>query len=102
MRARVIWAGAALAAGMVMAVASARADGYPPFYGYSPYFGGPATYFTPEDTIRQVTTPKGGEYGFGTRTYYRGGPYWGYEPTPRRFGHAYRTRRSTRVLVRKY
>lgn len=64
---------------------AARADGYPPFFGYSPYFGSPTTYFTPEDTVHEVVRPgDGGQYGFGTRTYYRGGPFWAYQSTQRR------------------
>jgi hypothetical protein len=103
MRARTIWAGPMVAAGLVAAAGAAQADGYPPFYGYSPYFGGPAPYFTPDDTIHEVTTEKGGEYGFGTRTYYRGGPFWTYQATPRRFVRARPTRHASRhVLRRRY
>jgi hypothetical protein len=80
-----------------------RADGYPPYFGYSPYFGGPTTYFTPEDTIHEVTKPAdGGEFGFGTRTYYRGGPFWAYQETPRRrIAPARYSNRHARRVVRK-
>jgi hypothetical protein len=63
---------------------AARADGYPPFFGYSPYFGSPTTYFTPEDTVHEATSAGLGDTGFGTRTYYRGGPFWAYQSTQRR------------------
>ncbi len=102
---RAIGMASVLAAGLLGASSAVRADGYPPFFGYSPYFGGPTTYFTGEDTIREVTRPDtGGEYGFGTRTYYRGGPFWAYQATPRRaIARArYSSRRASRtVLIRK-
>lgn len=102
MRATAIWAGAFLAMGLA-AAGAARADGYPPFFGYSPYLGGPTPYFTPDDTIHEVTKPaQGGEWGFGTRTYYRGGPFWGYEPTPHRHvASVPYSRRHARRVVRK-
>ncbi|MBV9078004.1 MAG: hypothetical protein JO048_11025, partial [Methylobacteriaceae bacterium] len=60
-----------------LAAAPASADGYPPFYGYSPYFGRPAPYFTAESDVQQVTTVA----EFPVRTYYRGGPFYGYHET---------------------
>ena len=54
-----------LATGLVAAAGAAQADGYPPFYGYSPYLGGPAPYFTPDDTIYQATTESGGDHRNG-------------------------------------
>lgn len=87
---------AAAAAMLVAAAGVAHADGYPPFYGYSPYFGQTTTYFTPDDTIHQVTKPLNGEYGFGTRTYYRGGPFWTYQPNIRRAADA----RARQVVLR--
>ena len=80
------------ALGLGVSLGAARADGYPPFYGYSDYFGGPRVYFTPDDTIRETTSEVGGEYGFGTRTYYRGGPFWGYGRDVRRPVYASRER----------
>jgi hypothetical protein len=77
----------------------ARADGYQPFYGYSPYFGRPGTYFTPESDVQQVTTPQDASFGFGKRTYYRGGPFWTYHPAQTRSVRA--VRRSRTVLRTK-
>lgn len=88
-------------AGMLASVPSARADGYPPFYGYSPYLGRPTVYFTPESDVQQATTSRDG--GFDVRTYYRGGPFWRYEPVgPRRgAGRTIRPRRHIAVLRRR-
>lgn len=99
-------AGFVAAAGLAGLAAStaARADGYPPFFGYSPYFGSPTPYFTPEDTIHEVTSAGVGDSGFGTRTYYRGGPFWGYQSNQRRrvAPARYVSRHSRRtVLIRK-
>ena len=83
---------------------TALADGGQPFYGYSPYFGQPAPYFTPDNDVRQATSEEGGSYGFGTRTYYRGGPFWHYRPVSRtlRPHDARRSARHARVLRRRY
>ncbi len=81
MIARMKLAPAALIVGLVVGASAARADGYPPFYGYSTYFGGPATYFTDDTDVQQVTKPLDGVFGFGTRTYYRGGPFWALHPS---------------------
>lgn len=89
---------AALALGLVAAAPAARADGYPPFFGYSAYFGGPAPYFTPDTDVQQTTLHREDSAGFGTRTYHRGGPFWGYRPARVRASHAaprpYRARRN--------
>ncbi len=88
-------------AGTVAVVSSARADGYPPFYGYSPYLGRPTVYFTPESDVQQATTQR--TDGFDVRTYYRGGPFWRYEQIgPRRgAGRTTRTRRRLAILRRR-
>ena len=93
-------AAAVVAGGLMMGVGATRADGYPPFYGYSDYFGGPAADFTPETDVQQVTRPEGGYFGFGTRTYYRGGPFWAYKATRvARASTVRKGRRSSRRIV---
>jgi hypothetical protein len=89
---------ATVAVGVVFAGA-ARADGFPPFYGYSPYLGGPAVYFTPEEDVRIGSVQSGGLPGMGTRTYYRGGPFFTYQSNKRQefYGPRHRTRRATLV-----
>lgn len=85
----------------MLGLGTAHADGYPPFYGYSPYFGGPRTYFTPDDDVRSASTLSAGLPAFGTRTYYRGGPFWHYKAVGvRRAYHPHRYRRRV-VLIRK-
>ncbi|NNM75217.1 hypothetical protein [Enterovirga aerilata] len=74
----VIMAAGAVAVGAALA-GPAAADGHPPFYGYSPYLGGPAAYFTPEDDVRAASVQSDGLPGMGTRTYYRGGPFFTYQ-----------------------
>lgn len=97
---RRFWMGAAAVLAL-SGVSPALADGYPPFYGYSPYFGGPATYFSPDADVQQVTKFKDGEPGFGTRTYYRGGPFWTYRPTTVRGRYTgARERRARRSVLR--
>ena len=88
----------ALAFGAVCAVAGtgAQADSFPPFYGYSGYFGAPTTYYTRDPDVQQVTTIKDGYQGFGTRTYTTGGPFWGYK-SHRRFLREQRSRDALRV-----
>ncbi len=88
-------------AGTFASAPSARADGYPPFYGYSPYLGRPTVYFTPESDVQQATTQR--KDGFDVRTYYRGGPFWRYEQIgPRRSAsRALRSRRHMAVLRRR-
>lgn len=83
-------------AGTLAAAPSAHADGYPPFYGYSPYLGRPTVYFTPENDVQQATTQR--DSGFNVRTYYRGGPFWRFEGIGPRRGAA-RTTRSRRHLA---
>lgn len=74
----------AIIAGAAVTSAPARADGFPPYYGYSTYFGGPVTYFTHEPDVQQATAFRNGVPT--TRTYYRGGPFYGYRPNaPERF-----------------
>lgn len=89
---------AAAAIGSAFA-APARADGYPPFYGYSPYLGGPVAYFSPESDVRAASVISDGLPNGGTRTYYRGGPFFTYQPTKARVTPRYRSRRE--VLVTK-
>lgn len=69
---------AAVALGTALAP-PARADGYPPFYGYSPYLGGPVAYFTPEEDVRVASVISEGLPNAGTRTYHRGGPFFTYQ-----------------------
>ena len=86
---RTRWLGRAAAVALALgASGSAQADGYLPFYGYSPYFGGPTTYFSQESDVQQVTKARDGDFGFGTRTYYRGGPFWAYRSSHAGRGHA--------------
>ena len=87
-------------AGMVLA-GSASADGFPPFYGYSPYLGGPAVYFTPEEDVRAASIQGEGLPGMGTRTYYRGGPFFTYQSVKRRGAYAPRHTRRRATLVTK-
>ena len=85
-----------------LGLGAAKADGYPPFYGYSPYFGGPATYFTPTPDVHSASTLSDGLPGMGTRTYYRGGPFWHYRSVAvRRAYHPRHHYRRRTVLVRK-
>lgn len=91
----------ALAVSAMLAVAcvgEARADGYPPFYGYSGYFGGPTVFFTPHDDVRQATTMYDGEPR--TVTYYRGGPFYGYRPKTRRAFAPHRHHRRAALRMR--
>jgi len=73
-------AAAAGAVALLCGAASARADDGVPFYGYSGYFGRPTTYYTRDPDVQQVTVPRGGDFGFGVRTYTTGGPFWRYKP----------------------
>lgn len=70
---------AMLGAGLLGAV-PAKADGMPPFYGYSGYFGQPAVYYTRGTDVQQATTMRDGYQGFGVTTYTAGGPFWRYKP----------------------
>lgn len=88
-------AAAMVAIGMVAAT-SAQADGFPPFYGYSGYFGAPTTFYTRDPDVQQVTRIKDGHQGFGTRTYTTGGPFWGYK-SHRRVLREHRSRGTLRV-----
>ncbi len=91
---------ATVAAGIALA-GPAFADGFPPFYGYSPYLGGPAVYFTPEDDVRAASIQSEGLPGMGTRTYYRGGPFFTYQSAKRKGAYAPRHSRRRAVLVTK-
>lgn len=96
-----VLAAIAALAGTLALANPARADGYPPFYGYSPYLGRPTVYFTPESDVQQATTQH--EDGFGVRTYYRGGPFWRYDAVGPRRGarRTVRSRRHMAVLRRR-
>ena len=59
--------------------ATARADGYVPFYGYVDYYGGPAVAYTHDTDVQQTTRPVDGLLGFGVRSYSAGGPFWAYK-----------------------
>lgn len=94
-----------LAAGGILALClvggRAEAEGYPPFYGYSPYFGGPAVYFTPDTDVRVATTQDGSAFGIDKRTYYYGGPFYHFQPSPvRHASHPRRHRRHTVLRTR--
>ncbi len=66
-----------LAAGFtLLGVTGASASGPIPFYGYSPYFGGPSPYYTYDEDVQVSSTQSYGMPGFGTRVYSRGGPFW--------------------------
>ena len=91
---------AALAVGAAFA-APAHADGFPPFYGYSPYLGGPAVYFTPEEDVRVASVIGEGLPGMGTRTYYRGGPFFTYQSVRPTRAYAPRQTRRRPVLATK-
>jgi hypothetical protein len=80
---------------------AAKADGFPPFYGYSPYLGGPAVYFTPEEDVRAASIVGEGLPGMGTRTYYRGGPFFTYQSAKRARAYAPRHGRRRATLVTK-
>ena len=58
---------------------SALADGYPPYFGFSGYYGQPAPYYTRDSDVHQATRYEGGSSAFGVRTYTAGGPFWGYK-----------------------
>ncbi|WP_375461310.1 hypothetical protein [uncultured Enterovirga sp.] len=70
---------AAFGAAAVIAATAAQADSFPPFYGYSGYFGAPTTYYTRDLDVQQSTRMRDGYQGFGVRTYTTGGPFWGYK-----------------------
>ena len=77
-------------AGILFAAAPAQAGGSSPYYGFSGYFGGPATYYTRDTDVQQATTMRDGSQGAGVRTYTPGGPFWRYKPVggrplPRRY-----------------
>lgn len=86
----------AFGAASLIAATAVQADGFPPFYGYSGYFGAPTTYYTRDPDVQQVTTIVDGYQGFGTRTYTTGGPFWGYK-THRRILRERRSREALRV-----
>ena len=88
----------AVAALVMSGCGMAMADGYPPFYGYSGYFGGPRTYFTPENDVRSAATISEGLPGYGTRTYYRGGPFFYHRSFATHPGYYPRAKRRRVVL----
>ena len=90
----------AAAAGLAFS-GPAWADGFPPFYGYSPYLGGPTVYFTPEEDVRVASIRGEGLPGMGTRTYYRGGPFYSYQSSKRPATYAPRHSRRRAVIVTK-
>jgi hypothetical protein len=82
-----------------MSAVPAMAEGFPPYFGFSGYYGAPTTYYTQDTDVHQSTRLEAGSSAFGTRTYTRGGPFWGYQPVQRRVGghHHYRKARYVRV-----
>lgn len=97
---RRLWCGLAVVTGLGLAGGSAEAGGYPAYYGYSTYLGAPTPYFTRENDVGQATTRRDDPDGFGTRTYYRGGPFWTYGPAHVRRA-AYSNSRHRRVVLRR-
>lgn len=81
-------------AASVLGGGTAFADGFPPFFGYSGYFGQPVVYYTHDHDVQQATTFRDGEAGFGVRTYTTGGPFWGYKTN--RIRHSVSARRHLR------
>ena len=89
----------ALAAGItLLGVTGASASGPVPYYGYSPYFGGPSPYYTYDEDVQVSSTQSYGMPGFGTRVYARGGPFWHKTAHPATL-HGVRDRR--RVALRR-
>ncbi|MDB5592465.1 hypothetical protein [Enterovirga sp.] len=86
---------AALTLGL-LAGSGAKADGFPPFFGYSGYFGAPTTYYTRHPDVQQATRMVDGYQGFGVTTYTTGGPFWGYK-SHRRILRERRVRETVRV-----
>ena len=91
---------ATVAAGLVCS-GPVWADGFPPFYGYSPYLGGPTAYFTPDEDVRVASIQGEGLPGMGTRTYYRGGPFFTYRSHRAQRAHTPRQSRRRAVLATK-
>lgn len=81
---------------LVAAAAPAAADGMPPFYGYSGYFGAPTPYYTHDLDVQRSTRMVEGYQGFGEATYTTGGPFWGYK-SHRRVVRERRVRHTVRV-----
>lgn len=89
---------ALLALAFVGTTVPALAEGFPPYYGFSGYFGQPAPYYTLDTDVHQKTTFEGGSPAFGTRTYTAGGPFWGYKANSRhRLAPRHRKARYVRV-----
>lgn len=80
-----------------MAGTPALADGYPPYFGFSGYFGGPAPYYIRDTDVHQSTRMEGGYQALGVRTYTAGGPFWGYKANVRPAGARHRKARHVRV-----
>ena len=72
--------------GLLAGLGAKAADGYPPFYGYSGYYGGPTAYYTHDPDVQQVTAIRDAYFGFGVRTYTTGGPFWSYRSSRARNG----------------
>ncbi len=85
----------AVAAGVLLSGA-AKAEGFPPFFGYSGYYGSPTTFYTRDPDVHQTTRMESGSQTFGVRTYTSGGPFWGYKHNSQGF----RARRYHRAPIR--
>jgi hypothetical protein len=68
---------------LALAAGPAAAEGFPPYFGFSGYFGGPTTYYTHDTDVHQTTRLENGSELFGERTYTAGGPFWRYQPNAR-------------------
>lgn len=96
--ARLIGTGAAALLLGTLAAMPAHADGFPPYFGFSSYYGGPAPYYTQDTDVHQTTRLEAGQETFGTRTYTAGGPFWGYKANQKRsLAPRYRKARYVRV-----
>ena len=85
---------------VAMAAAGPAAFAAEPFYGYSGYFGGPATYYSRDADVQLSSTRSPGLTGFGTRVYTRGGPFWRRQGAVRTLA-AYGRRDGRRVVLRR-
>ena len=99
-----IWTRSLLASALILGAATLAAGpaGATPYYGFSGYYGGPATYYTHDTDIHQTTRLEGGSPTFGVRTYTAGGPFWRYQNARpasvyRVHRHRYRHVRAIRV-----
>lgn len=99
MRTRLVQALATFAAFGALASVPALAGGAVPYYGFSGYYGGPATYYTHDTDVHQTTRMDGGSQAFGTRTYTAGGPFWHYKANNRTL-HRERRRQARYIRVK--